>query len=628
MKKPLLQSAARARHGWHAIAALSATVGCFLTLSSAYGAGGAAEIPRLANGRPDFSGIWQTLSAADYDLEAHSDRTDAPPFAGAIQGGSIPYVPKALERKRRNFAARLTADPRLECWTLGTPRGIYYPEPFQIFERSQDLTIVFQFGDTVRDIHTNGTLHPLDTDNEFWLGDSRGHWEGDTLVVDVRDFNDQTWLDRAGDFHDEALHVVERWKFLDANTIHYQATLDDPGIYSRPWTLQILLYRHLEKNFHLIEDYCYTLDYDQYYPFPPSYRRPDPAGSAELRRAPADGDALIDASSTPAAPQAPKAPQAPRAPQASAGLGPRWEKTVPKIASGKWTGKRLPDGQPDVQGDWSNTIANQNNFTDPQGGIPGDPDRRGRPLGPRDQRAPSRVSDPADGQIPYQPWARAIQQRLQANFFNPVRPEYIEPLDRCAPAGIPKSFYWHGFEIRQFPGYVLLLFNSGHRIIQLDGTPHLPASMKLWMGDSRGHWEGNTLVVDVSNLNSKARFGRTGNFASENVHVVERYVFDNNGRRFNYVATFDDPTVYTRAWTATIPMRRFTVADRPNEWSYEVLTANAPGRPPLADHYERICQENNGGFGHVAASAPAVTAAAQPPARTQAPTQTPTQATH
>lgn len=227
-------------------------------------------IPRLTNGKPDFSGIWQTTSAAEYDLEPHSARKDAPPGAGVVEGDVIPYLPEALKQKQKNFAARATDDPRLKCWTLGTPRGIYYPEPFQIFQRERDLTLVFQFGHSVRTIHTNGTLHPADPDNEFWLGDSRGHWEGDTLVVDVTNLTDQTWLDRAGNFHSTALHVIERWKFLDANTIEYSATLEDPNVFSRPWTLNVILHRHREKNFQLIENYCYTLDYDEYYPFPQS----------------------------------------------------------------------------------------------------------------------------------------------------------------------------------------------------------------------------------------------------------------------------------------------------------------------------------------------------------------------
>jgi hypothetical protein len=294
------------------------------------------------------------------------------------------------------------------------------------------------------------------------------------------------------------------------------------------------------------------------------------------------------------------------APQAQGARLPR-EKTVSPILSGKWTGPRLSDGQPDVEGHWSNTIGNHSNFTDPQGGVPGDPARRA-PAGPRSERAPSRVSDPADGQVPFQPWARAVQQDFLANFHNPSKPQYIEPLARCAPAGVPKSFMWHGYEIRQYPGYVVFLFDSGTRIIHLDGKPHLPDNIKLWNADSRGHWEGNTLVVDVTNSNGKALFGRTGEFASENAHIEERYVFDNNGQRYNYVATFTDATVYTQPWTATIPARRYTEKDRSDGWNYEVGLANNPGKEPSHERYERICVENNGGFGNVA-----ITAATVPP---------------
>jgi hypothetical protein len=289
--------------------------------------------------------------------------------------------------------------------------------------------------------------------------------------------------------------------------------------------------------------------------------------------------------------------------QRPAGGGNGFEgKDTPDIRSGKWTGKRLPDGQPDVSGDWSNTIANHNNTTDPQGGIPNDPQGRS-PKTTRAERAPSRVSDPPDGQLPYLPWARAIQIELAHGFFDGSKPEYIEPLARCAPAGIPKSFYWHGYEIRQYPGYVLFLFNSGSRIVHLDDPKHLPENIKLWQGDSRGHWEGNTLVVDVSNLNSKARFGRTAEFTSESVHVVERFIFDNDNKRYNYVAAFTDPTVFSRPFTVTVPARRWTVADKTNGWHYEVPLANNPGKEPIGDHYERICVENNGGFGRGTAQA-------------------------
>lgn len=300
---------------------------------------------------------------------------------------------------------------------------------------------------------------------------------------------------------------------------------------------------------------------------------------------------------------APAKPTAQPAQAAPAGSGITREKSFPQIASGKWTGPRLADGQPNVTGYWSNTIANHNNFTDPQGGIINDPARNRRPLGPREERAPSRVSDPANGQIPFQPWAQEKVKEFQANFNNPVQPEYVEPLARCAPAGIPKSFYWHGFEFRQYPGYVLVLFDSGYRIIHLDKKPHLADQVKLWNGDSRGHWEGNTLVVEVSNLNGKALFGRSGEFFSENAKVTERYIFDNSNQRFNYVATITDPTVFTRPWTVTVPATRWQgTSQGDSHWHYKAKPATYPadykGKQTAYDHYERICVENNGGFGY------------------------------
>jgi hypothetical protein len=243
------------------LAALLATLVCGGSALAAV-----TGIPRAANGKPDFSGIWQTTSSADDDLEPHGARKDAPPGAGIVDGGKIPYLPAALAQKQKNFAARDSADPRVKGWTLGTPRAVYYPEQFQIFQRARDLTLVHQFGHSVRTIHTNGTPHPGGETNEFWLGDSRGRWDGDTLVVDVSDFNDETWLDRAGNYHSDALHVVERWTLLDTNTIEYKARIEDPKVFSAPWTISAILHRHREKNFQLIEDYRYTLDYDQYYP--------------------------------------------------------------------------------------------------------------------------------------------------------------------------------------------------------------------------------------------------------------------------------------------------------------------------------------------------------------------------
>ncbi|HVK98998.1 MAG TPA: hypothetical protein VM553_04265, partial [Dongiaceae bacterium] len=312
-----------------------------------------------------------------------------------------------------------------------------------------------------------------------------------------------------------------------------------------------------------------------------------PAGAA-------DKPAVKPADAAKAAPAAPALP-------AQGGIG-GWEPNVVKIPSGKWTGPVLSDGQPDVQGHWSNTVANHANFTDPQGGIPGDPAER-RKFGPRDERVVSRVSDPVDGQVPFQPWARAKQQEFLQFFFNPIKPEYVEPYARCAPGGVPKSLYWHGYEIRQYPGYVVFLFESGTRIIHLDNKPHLNPKIKLWNADSRGHWEGNTLVVDVANNNAKARFGRTGEFASENVKITERYSFASDRSHYTYEALIDDPTVYTRPFTVTVPARRYTEKDKPSGWHFAVNYAKHEGSDVIIERDERICVENNGGFGDVAVSA-------------------------
>jgi len=277
--------------------------------------------------------------------------------------------------------------------------------------------------------------------------------------------------------------------------------------------------------------------------------------------------------------------------------------------TGEWTGARLADGQPDVSGHWSNTIGNHNNLTDPQGPLgtddeapPGNGGQNARRLKPRNERAPSRITDPADGQIPFQPWARAKQQEFLKYLNNPIKPEYVEPFARCAPGGPTKSFMWHGYEIRQYPGTVLFLFDSGNRVIHLDGSPHLPANLKLWNGDSRGHWEGNTLVVETTNNNSKARLGRSGEFVSENATIAERFIFDPSGDRFTYDATYTDPTVLTRPFTITIPNRRITDKTPADDWNNLTFPAKHAGNDPIIEAYERVCVEGNGNHGQVVVS--------------------------
>ena len=293
-------------------------------------------------------------------------------------------------------------------------------------------------------------------------------------------------------------------------------------------------------------------------------------------------------------------------PTVADGQGARgWRETsfVP-TPRGDWNGPRLPDGQPDVSGHWSNTVGNHNNLTDPQGPLGADDEaprqnsrQNARQPRPRSERAPSRISDPADGQIPFQPWAQAKQQEFLKYLNNPIKPEYVEPFARCAPGGPSKSFMWHGYEIRQFPGYVVFLFDSGNRVIHLDGKPHLPVNLKLWNGDSRGHWEGNTLVVETTNNNSKARLGRTGEFVSENASIAEQFIFDPSGERFTYNATYTDLTVLTRPFTITIPNRRVTDKTPPDDWNNLTFPAKHAGSEPIIEAYERVCVEGNGNHG-------------------------------
>jgi hypothetical protein len=280
------------------------------------------------------------------------------------------------------------------------------------------------------------------------------------------------------------------------------------------------------------------------------------------------------------------------------GRGGGWrEGRIYQAAPGEWTGPRLSDGQPNVQGHWSNTISNHNNLTRAAGGRGGAP-------------TVSLVSDPPDGQVPFQPWARAKAEELAAHLENPIRPEYVEPLARCAPAGPTKSFLWHGYEIRQYPGYLVFFFDSGTRVIKLDGSAHLPAAIRLWNGDSRGRWEGNTLVVDVANANGKSRFGRTGEFVSDKATITERFVFDDGDReRFTYHATYTDTTVLTRPMTITIPNRKVTAESPADGWNNQTFPAVHAGTDVILEVLERTCVENNGNHGEPAVAPPAAASA-------------------
>jgi len=223
-------------------------------------------------GRPDLSGIWQVLGTANWDLEAHAAEagpapelgtlTAVRPGPGVVVGGDIPYLPSALEQRRWNREHRWTADPEIKCFMPGVPRANYMAQPFQIVQGTDAIMLTYEFADAVRIVHlTDPGPAPADS----WMGWNVGHWDGSTLVVDVTAQNDDTWLDRSGNYHSDALHVVERYTLETPNIIMYEATIEDPGVFSRPWTIRVPLYRHIEENAHLMEFKCIPFAEDVVY---------------------------------------------------------------------------------------------------------------------------------------------------------------------------------------------------------------------------------------------------------------------------------------------------------------------------------------------------------------------------
>ena len=214
------------RREWFAVlASVLAASGLTLIRAQAQAQAQTASIPRTADGHPDFSGVWQVLNTAAWDIQAHQAHDGVPAGLGIVEGNEIPYQPWAVAKKKENFEQRATADPEMKCYLPGVPRLMYMPFPFQIFQTPSQLTILFEYVHAVRYLYTNGSAHPSGR-LDWWLGDSRGRWEGDTLVVDSIDFNDQTWFDRAGNFHSEQLHLTERFTPAGPDHIGYEVTVE------------------------------------------------------------------------------------------------------------------------------------------------------------------------------------------------------------------------------------------------------------------------------------------------------------------------------------------------------------------------------------------------------------------
>ena len=221
----------------------------------------AYRAPRTADNKPNLNGIWQSMNEANWNVESHSadfprmwqmGAADAmPPGAGIVEG-TIPYLPAALTKKKENFANRLKLDPEVKCYLPGTPRAMYQNMPFQIIQGTDQIIMAFQFAGALRTIYMKPTPGPADS----WMGWSNGKWENETLVIDTKDFNGLAWLDRSGNFASDKLHVVERITAASADHLNYEAAIEDPQTFSRPWKISFPLYRRKEANPRLLEFKC------------------------------------------------------------------------------------------------------------------------------------------------------------------------------------------------------------------------------------------------------------------------------------------------------------------------------------------------------------------------------------
>ncbi|MEO8100347.1 MAG: hypothetical protein ABI811_21790 [Acidobacteriota bacterium] len=223
----------------------------------------AYKVPRTKDGKPNLNGVWMSNGMANWDLEPHGSGPSVdpklgsiyavPPSVGFVVGGQIPYKPAALEQKKKNFAARAKDDPEAKCYMGGVPRANYMSYPFQIIQGGKDIMFTYEYAGAVRVINMGA---PAKAPADSWMGTNNGHWEGETLVVDVTSLGDQSWLDRAGNYHSDQLHVVERYTPRSADVLMYEARIEDPEIFTQPWTIRVPLYRQVEDGARILEFKC------------------------------------------------------------------------------------------------------------------------------------------------------------------------------------------------------------------------------------------------------------------------------------------------------------------------------------------------------------------------------------
>ena len=222
-----------------------------------------AKGPRMTDGKPNLNGVWEAITTANWDIQDHSAAAGPmwqlgaigaiPAGQGIVEGNEIPYKPAALEKKKQNKANWPAEDPEAKCYMPGIPRANYMPYPFQIIQSNKDILMAYEFASANRLINMG---KPTEAGSDTWMGTSNGHWEGDTLVVDVTGLNGLSWFDRAGNYGSDKLHVVERYNRSSNDVLNYQATLDDPSVFTKPWKINLPLYKRAEKNAQILEFKC------------------------------------------------------------------------------------------------------------------------------------------------------------------------------------------------------------------------------------------------------------------------------------------------------------------------------------------------------------------------------------
>ena len=210
---------------------------------------------RTVYGDPDLQGIWQTMNTAVWNIQDHPAELGIPAGQGVVAGNEIPYRADALAQREENRRNRAADDPEASCKMVGVPRTMYMPYPFQIFQTPGQVTILSEYVHSVRKVYID-SAHPENPVQQLWMGDSRGHWDGETLVIDTNNFTDQTWFDRSGNFHSDALHVVERLTRTSPDHLLYEVTIDDPEVFTEPWQMSMPLYRRVEDDARLLEYEC------------------------------------------------------------------------------------------------------------------------------------------------------------------------------------------------------------------------------------------------------------------------------------------------------------------------------------------------------------------------------------